>query len=369
MRDLFTPRALAAAMLSIVIAAASFPGHAIISSLASRGCDGPIGTLRIVEPDDGMGAWATYGLPAPTRMLRVMANDSKCFTILDRGAGFAAAQAERELAMGGLLQEDQNIGDGQILGADFILIPDIVSQNEHAGGSQIGGSASGEGGGFRRGLFSAMTTVATMGVTGRMNSRKQTADVVLTLVDVRTSQQLASVSGEAKITDRAWSSALAASSPQGRGNLHAGRWENTEIGKVILKAYEDAFAEMVRELQRNPPRSHLQARQAAPDPVAGLASAAGSVPEAILPDATVPDAPEAAVIRPGASVLAGAGTLVMRRLARLLAQPSIQADVVTELREGMLVFPTGASEGALLEVEDEMGNRGWVPSAAVEVAV
>ena len=61
-------------------------------------------------------------------------------------------------------------------------------------------------------------------------------------------------------------------------------------------------------------------------------------------------------------------TLELRRTARLLAEPSSAAGVVAELRAGMLLFPTGTRQGAMIEVEDEMGQRGWVPQAAVTVA-
>lgn len=397
---------LLAAVIGISLGAVSFPSHAtltklipgarLLASLGGKKCADPAGSLRIVEPDDGMGAWASYGLPAPTRMLRVMVNDSKCFNVLDRGVGFAAAQAERELARGGHLQEDQNIGAGQMLGADFVLIPDIVSQNANAGGSNIGVSGST---GQKRGLMGGMLNVATLGIAGKMSSNKQTAQVVLTLVDVRTSEQLVSVTGDAKITDRAWSAMVNASSAQGSGGVRVGSWENTEIGKVILEAYEEAYADMVSEIQK--PRGRVQARRSMPqaipqavpavraaaaavaaplEQVSGLAlsgppapsmppSAAESLPpaypSAVAAHAVAPGAPVASSGSVDISKLASGGTLALRRTARLLSGASSQAETVAELAAGMLVFPTGNTQGSMLEVEDEMGNKGWVPSAAV----
>lgn len=365
---------------------ASFPSHAFLGLFSK--CSAPKGTVRIVEPDDGMGAWATYGLPAPTRLLRVLVIESNCFTVLDRGVGFAAAQAERELAMAGHLQENQNIGGGQMLGADFVLIPDIVSQNANAGGSQIGGDASS---GKSRGLMGAMFNVATLGVSGKMTTKKQTAEVVLTLVDVRTSEQVVSINGEAKITDKAWSAAVAASNAQGQAGVTVGRWDNTEIGKVIKEAYEEAYSRMAREVISKrglisdrsanagtpPPPSGLMrlatvALGVTPPPGVGRAAAADAAPEARAPAAPVAqpmamNSPPAAAAQPqdlANNVVAGA-SLVLRRTARLLSMASNQAETVAELRTGMLVFPTGTQEGNMLEVEDEMGNKGWVPAAAV----
>jgi len=406
------PRVVIAAVLGVILGASSFASHAAISkiipggrlitaALGSKKCPESAGSLRIVEPDDGMGAWASYGLPAPTRMLRVLVNDSRCFSVLDRGVGFAAAQAERALAQAGHLQDDQNIGAGQMLGADFVLIPDIVSQNPNAGGSNVGVQAAS---GQKRGLMAGMLNVATLGIAGKMSSNKQTAQVVLTLVDVRTSEQLVSVTGEAKITDRAWSAMVNASNAQGNAGVRLGSWENTEIGKVIQEAYEEAFEQMVADIQK--PRSRVFARQqpkaapqapaimAAVEPMARLdapaiaaqatavmpvlaAAAAASLPLPVPGEVeAVPGLPVAPTAVPAVvdgvpdaqlalKQLAGAGTLALRRTARLLSGANSQAGTVAELATGMLVFPTGNIQGNMLEVEDEMGNKGWVPSAVV----
>ncbi|WP_083490699.1 CsgG/HfaB family protein [Stenotrophomonas humi] len=524
------PAVLAAGFIAFASATASFPSHAFLG-MSSGKCNSAQGSLRIVEPDDGMGVWATYGLPAPTRMLRVLVNDSKCFTVLDRGAGFTAAQAERELAMGGHLQEDQNIGGGQMRGADFVLVPDIVSQNANAGGMSLGGGASN--GGNKRGLMGAMFNVATLGVAGKLTTKKQTAEVVLTLVDVRTSEQLISVTGEAKITDKAWAAAVSASNLQGSAGVNVGSWDNTEIGKVIKEAYEEAYERMVDEIGNKrgalanrhvpqatraatpiaPPDAYqtlaasqarlanaaaarLQAGSAAPqarhaetgngyamdgmsqqggmagqavqhlagqgvgaglaqaamgamagqDGMVGAASqvaqqvagqgigagvaqaamgvmaqqggmagvagqvvqqvagqgvgagvaqaamglmaqqggmvgAAGQVAQQVAGQGVGAGVAQAAmglaaqqggmlgaagqVAQQVAGQSGNAGTMMLHRMARLLSQPDSQATVVAELKPGMLAYPTGGRNGGMIEVDDEMGNRGWLPSAVL----
>jgi type IV secretory pathway VirB2 component (pilin) len=252
-----------------------------------------------------------------------------------------------------------------------------------------------------------------------LSTQKQTAEVVLTLVNVRTSEQLISVSGEAKITDKAWAAAVAASNVQGAARVNVGSWENTEIGKVIKEAYEEAFSRMVTQINRRkheiqgqpaslmaatqqaalqhvapvqaalqqvaPVQAALQQvapvqaalRQAAPVQSA-LQEIAPSLVAPVVQAALVAAAPvvasgvetAVAAAEPGAAVqqLASGGTLVLRRMARLLSGASNQAAVVAELKAGMLLFPTGSAEGSMLSVEDEMGNKGWVPAAAVETA-
>jgi len=355
-----------------------------------RACPEPLGSLRIAEPDEGEELWSSYGLSAPTRMLRVMVNESRCFTVVDRGAGLAAIRAEQDLAAAGQLREGQNVGGGQIRAADFVLIPDIVSQNANAGGSSLDVDAESRGGLLR-------------GITGSgpagLSTRRQNAEVVLTLVDARTSEQVATASGEARISDKAWDAAVRAQQSQAgvRGGIHAASWENTEIGKVIKEAYEEAYKKMEPSLRR------LHAARSAPAGgggravpgmlgMLGLGVAQAATPAEVPPPA--PAAPLAAPVQVAAPDPEAAEpmhlalapqeepappsyapqdgevpqTLALRRTARLLAEPDSGAAVVAELRTGMLLFPTGTNQGAMIEVEDEMGQRGWVPQAAVTVA-
>jgi len=385
-----------ALVLGAVLATAAWAPDARAALFGST-CSEPIGTVRISEPDDGDELWASYGLSAPTRMLRVLVNESRCFTVVDRGAGLAAIRAEQELAAAGQLREGHNVGGGQIRAADFVLVPDIVSQNANAGGSSFGVEAE-----AKRGLLRGITGAGRAGVS----TRRQNAEVVLTLIDARTSEQVATVSGEAKISDKAWDAALRAQQAQAgvRGGIHYSSWENTEIGKVIKKAYEEAFEKMEPALRRlaaqrtgrpqgmmsvalgllGVPKDAPAALRtgAAPAPVAAAAApapvpAAAPEPEP-APVAAAPAAePAVAAPAPAAVVapdmdadaeLLASQTLALRRTARLLAQPSADADVVAELRTGMLLFPTGGKQGTMLEVENEVGQRGWVPSAAVTVA-
>ena len=218
-------------------------------------CVRPEGSLRIVEPDDGQALWASYGLPMPTRMLRSFVTESSCWMALDRGVGFAAAQAERELASGGHLQRGSNLGGGQMLAADYILIPDIVSQNSNAGGRNFGASGGGGIGGLGRAMFG-----------GGGSSRQKSVSVMLTLVDSRTSEVLATATGAAEVSDRQWQLMASGSGQKGvasgHGSISAGAYENTEIGTVIRAAYHQAFHQMLFDLE---PMDMLARIQAAPE--------------------------------------------------------------------------------------------------------
>ena len=236
-----------------LLADRSARGQMVLKMMLDQGtfplprCTRAEGSLRIVEPDDGQALWGSYGLPMPTRMLRSFVTQSSCFRVLDRSTGFAAAQAERELASGGHLQSSANMGGGQMLAADFILIPDIVGQNANAGGSNAGASG--------RGLLG----IGMLGGGGNRSTQLKTATVMLTLVDTRTSEVLATASGDAEMKDVKWNASLGGSAAGvGSASISAGAYENTEIGNVIRAAYQMAFHRMLFELEPMDLAAHVQ---------------------------------------------------------------------------------------------------------------
>jgi len=136
-------------------------------------CSHKIGSLAVHEPQNRW--WVGLGLESPEALLKVFVMKSGCFTLVDRGAGFAMAQQERALSSGGALQAGSNIGGGQIRAADYVLVPDIVTRNGNSGGTNVGGIL----GGFIGGGVGALVS--------SINISSKTADVVLTVTNVRTS--------------------------------------------------------------------------------------------------------------------------------------------------------------------------------------
>src|SRR5260221_13475985 len=100
-----------------------------------------------------------------------------------------AIQGERALAAGGDLRGGSNVGQGQIKAADYVIVPDLVSSNNNAGGHHFGAIAGG------------LMGHAAGAAVGGMNTKKKTADVVLTVTDVRSSDEVAIAVGDAKKTD------------------------------------------------------------------------------------------------------------------------------------------------------------------------
>lgn len=274
-------------------------------------CKKNLGSISVLEPEDGVDWWTGEQLPAPSALIKLFVNKSRCFTLVDRGRGMDMAQRERELASSGQLRNRSNIGKGQIRAADYVMVPDLISKNRDAGGNAIGALVGGLLGGSKAGALA-----------GGLSFKKKTADVLLTVTDVRSSEQVAMAEGSAKKTDLGWGAAGGLFSG-GFGGAGASGYANTEIGQVITLAYLQAYTDLIAQLGGLPDN----------------ASAANSHQAATM-------------LKPG----------------RLFANPGGTGKVVRPLEVGMMVYPTGNKQGAMWEVEDELGNRGWVSSLLMELS-
>lgn len=272
-------------------------------------CGHKIGTLAVREPDQRW--WEGLGLESPEALLKLFVRQSGCFTLLDRGKGFEMAQQERALAAGGALQGGSNIGGGQVKAADYILVPDIVSKNNNASGSNIGGLL----GGFMGGFAGA--------IVANINISSKTADVVLTITNVRTSEQEVIAQGHGSKTDVGFGGGLGGFGVGAFGAAGAGTYQSTAIGQVVTLAYIDAYTKLVTQM-------------------GGLSTNAKA------------DAPQR--------------TVTMSRPGVMRASPSEKSKVVRELDPGMILYPTGNTDGAWREVTDEVDNKGWVPNGSLAMA-
>ncbi len=272
-------------------------------------CSHKIGTLAVREPQNRW--WEGLGLELPEALLKVFVMKSGCFTLVDRGKGFQMAQEERALAAGGALQQGSNVGLGQVKAADYILVPDIVSKNGNASGTNIGGIL----GGFIGGGVGAL-------VSG-INISSKTADVVLTVTNVRTSEQQAMEEGHGSKTDLGIGFGAGWGGWGGFGGAGISNYQNTEIGQVVVLAYIDAYTKLVGDL-------------------GGLA--------------------------PQASAAAPTQAVTMQRPGRLYTSASEKSKVVRPLDAGMMLYPTGNKDGVWWEVKDELGNEGWVSSLSLALA-
>ena len=278
------------------------------SALAAQGppelpqCARPIGTVAIQEPDRDW--WSPLGLSNPEALIKLMAGRSNCLRVVARGQAMQMRQAERALGDSGELQRGQNFGRGQVVAADYLIIPDIVNSNANSGGGGLGGLGRAFGGPFG-------------GIVGSISIKSSTAHTLITLVNARTTEQEYVAEGVSKKTDvglggGGWGRDFAAI---------GGGYSNTDIGQVITAAYMNAFVDLVHHMQATEP---------------GAAAAAAPIQAYSVSD-----------------------SIVMR------SGPSPATSRIRDFKPGALVYPTGQKNGVWWEVDDENGNRGWVPSTKI----
>ena len=271
-------------------------------------CATKIGTLAVTEPETKW--WQAYNLESPEALIKVFVSESKCFTLLDRGKGLAAAQQERALSSSGEMRGGSNVGKGQMKAADYVLVPDLVTKNKDSGGKKIGGIL----GGLLGGVAGA--------VVGGISLKSKEADVVLTLTDVRSTEQVAMEQGHAKKTDLGWGAGGGAFFG-GFAAAGATGYANTEIGQVVTMAYLDSYSKLVNTIKGM-----------------SLNAKADNVSQSVM------------MAKPG----------------KMYSKPDVKAKVVRNLDPGMTLYPTGEKEGMWWKASDELGNEGWVPSTLFQLA-
>lgn len=197
-------------------------------------CAEPYGTLAVVEPQqEVIRMLSKYSLDSPTSLIRIMAQESNCFLVVERGIAMKNLEQERALAASGQLRGDQNVGGGQMVAADFILTPDVLISDDNAGG--VGGALGRFG--RRRGL----------GLLAAGLKFKE-AETSLLISDTRSGIQVAAAKGKAKKTDfRLGMLGI------GAGTAFAGGgYTDTDEGKVIAASFLDNFNNVVSSLKNNP---------------------------------------------------------------------------------------------------------------------
>ncbi len=200
-------------------------------------CPSPLGTVSLIENQSA--GWYTilrneYKLPPTANLLRLLIQQSNCFVVVERGAaGMNAMTRERALMQSGEMRQGSNFGGGQMVASDYGLSPEIIFNNNNAGG--MGASLGGLVGGRYSGVL------ASLG--GNLQTKE--ASTLLTLIDNRSGVQVAASEGSASKTDFGGFGQIFGGSAGGS----LGGYSNTAQGKVITAAFMDAFNQMVVALR------------------------------------------------------------------------------------------------------------------------
>ncbi|MFK8053809.1 MAG: peptidoglycan-binding protein [Woeseiaceae bacterium] len=283
---------------ALALAAMTLSSTATAEEPTIPSCSQSYGTLALREPENHNYWWRQYDLENPEALIKLYVAESGCFTMVDRGEGMDMRRDERDLADEGELQVSSNFGKGQVVAADFFLIPDLITKDRNSGGRNIGGLVAGKLGGKLGGAL------------GRLKTKKLEADTLLTLVNARTSVQTATARGQAAKTNISF----------GGGGLVGGiaaiggGYADTDIGRVIATAYATAYTELVDKVKSS-----------------GAATDTSAPTQAYQ----------------------------MAIATEMYVGPA-RGEAVRKLRAGMTVYPTGERKGAFMEVKDKFGTTGWV---------
>lgn len=217
---------------------AAGPQGATNASAQLETCSQPLGTIALVESN--IPGLSQYGLSSPLPVLRLIAQQSGCFLVVERGQAFNSMMRERELAKSGEMRSGSNFGGGQMVAADLSLTPNIIFSGDTGGGRTGAGL----------GALPGWGGVIAGAVAGSM--KFTSAEAVLTIVDNRTGLQVAAADGSATARDIDIGGALLGiGGVAGAGGL--GAYGKTPEGKVVTAALMDAFNHAVIAVRNMPP--------------------------------------------------------------------------------------------------------------------
>jgi curli biogenesis system outer membrane secretion channel CsgG len=232
--------ATAVSLLLLLAMSLNVPALGAQRSKGLERCDKPIATLAVVEPENlVVAALMRFNLPSPTSLIRMVIQQSGCFLVVERGAAMSNLLQERALAKSGELQQQSNVGGGQLRAADFILTPNVIFSEGNAGGI-LGGIASGLGG-----VWGSVTAA------GLKFKEAQTSMLVS---DMRSGLQVAAAEGKARKSNFGLG-AIA-------GSAGLGAYTNTNEGKVIAASFVNNYNRIVLLMRDDPEMVRLAANSA-----------------------------------------------------------------------------------------------------------
>jgi hypothetical protein len=207
-------------------------------------CSQALGTMAVVE--DQNADWYRkvsneYKLGSTAPVLRLLAQQSNCFVVVERGRTMQNMAGERSLAQSGEMRDGSNMGKGQMVAADFTLNPTITFSDD------TGGMKGSIGGLLRKG-GGALGTVAS-GLAGSVKMKD--ASTLLTLIDNRSGVQLAIAEGSSRNMDFDLGAAFKSVGGTRGLNTSLGGYSNTPEGKVIAAALTDSFNNLVKAVKNS----------------------------------------------------------------------------------------------------------------------
>ena len=316
--------------LAAALAAAALPVHAADTSSTVEKCERPLGTIAVSENQGASQAQLqSYGLGSPISLLRIMIQQSNCFTVVERGVAMQNLQEERALAANGDTMGGSNIGKGQLQAADFVMTPGVQFTAGNTGG--MNAALSSYGGRLLGGLGGIVG-----GVAGNIKFKE--AQTSLLIADVRSGIQVAAAEGMAKKTDfgvSGWNWG-------GAGYTSLGGYTNTPEGKMVAASLLDNYNKIVMTVRNQ--ASLVKTSSAASKGNAGAST------------------------REGMPVAAGASVFARLSSVKVFAEPRAGSKLMGTLKRSEEAIATGEEKDGFVRIDGENVSGGWVQKTLVSTA-
>ena len=312
------------------LAAATMPVQAQETSSTVEKCERPLGTIAVSENQGAsQHQLQSYGLGSPISLLRIMIQQSNCFTVVERGVAMANLQEERALAAGGQMLSGSNIGKGQLQAADFVMTPGVQFTAGNTGG--MNAALSNYGGKLFGGLGGIVG-----GIAGNIKFKE--AQTSLLIADVRSGIQVAAAEGVAKKTDfgvSGWNWG-------GAGYSSLGGYTNTPEGKMVAASLLDNYNKIVMTVRN---QSSLVKTSSAESRVNAGAST-----------------------REGTPVAAGASVFARLSTVKVFTEPRASSKLMGTLKRSEEAIATGEEKDGFVRIDGENVSGGWVQKTLVSTS-
>ncbi len=218
---------------------AAGPDGATNASAQLETCSQPLGTIALIESN--IPGLSQFGLSSPIPVLRLIAQQSGCFMVVERGQAFDTMMRERSLMKSGEMRSGSNFGGGQVIAADLSLTPNVIFSGDTGGG----------GGGAALGAIPGWGGLIAGAIAGAL--KFTSAEAVLTIVDNRSGLQVAAADGSATARDISIGGALLGVGGGYGGAGGLGAYGKTPEGKVVTAALMNAYNNAVIAVRNMPP--------------------------------------------------------------------------------------------------------------------
>lgn len=321
---------LTALTIAAAIACIAFPVQAQETSSSVEKCERPLGTLAVSENQGASySQLKSYGLGSPVSLLRIMIQNSNCFTVVERGVAMQNLQQERALAANGEMLSGTNIGKGQMQAADFVMTPSVQFTSGDTGG--VGGAISSYGGRFLGGLGGIVG-----GIAGNLKFKE--AQTSLLIADVRSGIQVAAAEGVAKKTDFG----MSGWNWGGNGYSSLGGYTNTPEGKMVAASLLDNYNKIVMTVRN---QTSLVKTGSAASQVNAKAS-----------------------VREGTPVTAGASVFARLSNVKVYSEPRAGSKLIGSLKRSEEAIATGEERDGFVKIDGENVAGGCVQRTLVATA-